>query len=67
MRLVCTFLLILTGFFANAQQIPGKVINAITGEALAYAKISIKESSPILSKIGSKNLSFLSWLLHARF
>ncbi|UAB85500.1 carboxypeptidase-like regulatory domain-containing protein [Zunongwangia sp. SCSIO 43204] len=51
MRLVCTFLLILTGFFANAQQIPGKVINAITGEALAYAKISIKESSPILSKI----------------
>ena len=51
MRLVFTFVFIITGFLANAQQIPGKVINAITGEALAYAKISLPQDTPILSKI----------------
>ncbi|MCC4226664.1 DUF5686 family protein [Zunongwangia profunda] len=51
MRLVFTFVFIIIGFLANAQQIPGKVINAITGEALAYAKISLPQDTPILSKI----------------
>ncbi|MCL6218766.1 DUF5686 family protein [Zunongwangia pacifica] len=51
MRLVFTFLFIIAGFLANAQQIPGKVISAITGEPLGYAKITLPQNTPILSKI----------------
>ena len=51
MRLVFTFVFIITGLLANAQQIPGKVISAITGEPLAYAKISLPQNTPILTKL----------------
>ncbi|WBL22609.1 DUF5686 family protein [Zunongwangia sp. HRR-M8] len=51
MRLVYTILFVFSGIFVSAQQIPGKVINAITGEPLAYAKIILPDGSQKLSNL----------------
>lgn len=56
MRIFFIFLFIISGGYCLAQQqtISGKIINALTGKPLAYAKIETENQTQILSKVNGR-------------
>ncbi|WP_417884814.1 DUF5686 family protein [Zunongwangia sp.] len=61
MRILLVFLFIISGGLCCAQQqkVPGKIINALTGKPLAYAKVEIGSQQQLLAKVnGQFSFSF---------